>query len=71
VTPCGCCSRIYRAKLPNAEEPGEARYVWTMRRGNEVLLCVPCCALWRENAVEDPSLEPLRITELGAPAGSS
>lgn len=31
--PCDCCSRIYRAEPPNAEQPGEVRYAWVGPRG--------------------------------------
>lgn len=61
---CCCCSRIYRPDPPNAEQPGVARYRWTAQNGSVALLCMRCCALWREHAVEDSSLEPRHITEI-------
>lgn len=42
-----------------------ARYLWISRRsGNSILLCVQCCAWWRQNAVREPDLAPSRITDL-------
>jgi hypothetical protein len=65
--PCDCCSRIHRPDPPNDDQPGEARYRWVSpNTGNVNDLCVRCCALWRENAVEDPDLAPERITEISA-----
>ncbi|MGI5171900.1 hypothetical protein ACQEU3_46915 [Spirillospora sp. CA-253888] len=64
---CVCCSRIYRATPPNADQPGRARYAWTHHTGYVTHLCVSCDAAWRANAAEDPDLEPLRITELETP----
>lgn len=68
---CECCWTIRRPG--NLKEPmtwpvvSTARYAWTIRSsGRQVRLCVRCCALWRQNAAEDPDLEPARIAELSA-----
>lgn len=46
----------------------EVRYVWTFPNGNVVELCVECCAAWRMNAVETPSLRPASIKEIRWPS---
>jgi hypothetical protein len=57
---CDCCLHITRAgdtrprRIP-------AAYLWVTAVGNEIPLCVSCCACWRQNAVDDPDLEPARI----------
>ena len=38
--------------------------MWVTAAGNEVPLYVSCCCHWRENAVDDPDLEPARIRSL-------
>ena len=55
---CTCCLGITgRPQTP-------AVYEWTGRNGNRSYLCVSCCAHWRKNAVDDPSLLPREIHEL-------
>lgn len=46
--------------------PRRAEYVWHTQIGNEIPLCGPCCALWRQNAAEDPALAPARVADLEA-----
>lgn len=44
-----------------------AVYVWTCQpSGNQIPLCVDCCAGWRANAVDDPALGPESIRQLAA-----
>jgi len=54
---CTCCQRLERPPTP-------AVYEWTGPHGNRELLCVRCCAVWRQNAVVDPSLTPREIHQL-------
>lgn len=42
----------------------DLRYVWTFPNGNVLELCVECCAGWRMNATEEPSLRPKSIEEI-------
>jgi hypothetical protein len=61
---CDCCLHIIRA---GDDEPRRvpAAYMWTCQpSGNEVPLCVSCCAHWRENAAIEPDLLPARIRSL-------
>jgi hypothetical protein len=58
---CDCCSRIIRDGKPGR---APARYAWTGQLGYTHLLCVYCCALWRQNVLQDPELAPLSIREL-------
>lgn len=55
---CDCCARI------GGRPPTVARYMWITPVGNRIPLCVRCCALWRQNAVEDPDLMAIRIYEV-------
>jgi hypothetical protein len=65
-TLCECCLRCYRNGR-NRRVP--AAYVWTCEpSGYEASLCVGCTAIWRANAVDDPSLAPSRIRSIGAAA---
>ena len=42
-----------------------AVYLWVCAlNGNEVELCVECCAAWRLNAASDPALAASSITQL-------
>lgn len=52
---CQCCSSV--AGRP----PTLATYRWTGPNGVVTPLCVSCCAHWRLNAKDDPSLAPQRI----------
>lgn len=47
---------------PDVHHP--ARYLWHCTNGNVVPLCIECCAAWRANAEEEPTLAPARITEI-------
>lgn len=58
---CDCCSRVIKNGKPG-QEP--ARYAWTGQLGYIHLLCVYCCAIWRQNALADPELAPFQIQEL-------
>ena len=66
---CGPCLRIWRwddASGSSANKRAEAVYEWIWSNGNRELLCARCCAIWRQNAAEDPSLTPARIRQLEA-----
>lgn len=52
---CDCCAGIV------GREPGRRRYWWTGPNGNVTGLCESCCAIWRLNARDDPSLMPISI----------
>jgi len=55
---CNCCADITgRPWTP-------AVYEWIGPHGTRSLLCVSCCAHWRKNAVDDPSLEPAVIHQI-------
>jgi len=56
--PCDCCHALFRDP-PVPDEP--AAYEWVSPGGRSRLLCVSCCALWRQNAAEDPALLPISI----------
>jgi len=39
--------------------------MWTCQpSGNDIPLCIECCAGWRRNAVDDPALGPESIRQL-------
>lgn len=55
-----------RCVMHNSDVQIPARYVMTLPIGNEVPLCVECCAWWRADAAEsgDPLSQPVRIVEV-------
>lgn len=55
TSPCQCCQSTV------GRPPAPAAYRWTGPHGNVTLLCASCCAIWRENARDDPSLAPQQI----------
>ena len=66
---CDCCAHIVRAGDTRPRRV-PAAYLWATQVGNRFAPCVSCCACWRQNAVDDPSLEPARVCSLpGGPAG--
>lgn len=60
---CACCAHVIRAGDLTPRHV-QAAYVWVTAVGVEVLLCERCCAHWRSNAADDPSLEPERISSV-------
>lgn len=52
---CQCCQTIV------GRPPTLAVYLWTHQHGGVTPLCVSCCATWRRNTQDDPSLLPRRI----------
>lgn len=53
--------------LHNPGERPPARYLMLLPIGNEVPLCVPCCAWWRQDAAARPEnlmVQPVWIKEL-------
>jgi hypothetical protein len=66
---CQCCLSIGIPGFPETQRlPTPAAYRWTGPHGNVTMLCASCCACWRENARDDPSLLPRRI-ETAIPPG--
>ena len=62
---CWSCSSC--ADLRKGRPRTDAVYVWTSQpSGNEVPLCIECCAEWRVNAADDPTLEPYSIRQISA-----
>jgi hypothetical protein len=53
---CWCCAGI----VGRAQR--EATYWWLTTRGYWLGLCVRCCAIWRQDAGNDPCLQSLRLT---------
>jgi hypothetical protein len=50
---------------PYGTPPKPAAYLWTASpSGNEIPLCVECCAYWRVTARDEPDLGPARIRSL-------
>ena len=49
----------------SGKPPHPAAYLWTAHpSGNEIPLCVECCAAWRDIACKEPDLAPARIQSL-------
>jgi len=55
---CQCCQHI------TGRPAVRAGYDWVHWHGESTLLCASCCAAWRANAVDDPSLLPREIHQL-------
>lgn len=52
---CQCCQSVV------GRPPTPAIYWWVHQHGLRTPLCVACCAIWRQNAKDDPTLLPRRI----------
>jgi hypothetical protein len=55
-----------RCLMHNTDVSIPARYVMLLPIGNEITLCVECCAWWRQDAAEtgDPETQPIWIREI-------
>jgi hypothetical protein len=55
-----------RCIMHNPDVNIPARYVMALPIGNEITLCVDCCAWWRKDAAEtgDPMSQPVWIADL-------
>lgn len=53
-----------RCIMHNSDVTIPAEYLLEVQIGNVLPLCGPCCAQWRLDAKEDPSLTPATIRDL-------
>ena len=64
---CTCCAFIWRAGDPRATSGACGVRVDATNAGSRELLCSTCLGYWRQNAADDPQLEPTELVMLAAP----